>query len=299
MTRRVFPLMLALLVLLSGCRLAQPDAGTATGSDLLVGVMLTPKPLDLFDAEAYFRTQGIPEDGAVIDDDAACQQRLYAADQGNGSWQFEGIEGFAFFHAVFSDENGSCSTMVNSGLSDGSYAVRETDDGSDIEIAGTLYVQPAEPIAWYFNPVYQDADGHIYLTSGSGFSMGGDNAPGASFMKTLSDNRTATDTDGAAHTSSVRCEVTVAVRALPEQLRLLWMDGSGQVLRRETYAPGQLPAQLDGRGAAYLIAELEDSTGAVERSLVQPDGDGTATLRSYVPGKWGTLTALDTPVVWD
>ena len=83
------------------------------------------------------------------------------------------------------------------------------------------------------------------------------------------------------------------------QVRLFWMDGGSRILRQESYAPGQLPKQLDGCGAAYLIAELVDSTGAVVRSLIQPDEDHPACLRSYAPGQWGTLAAIDTPVDWD
>lgn len=304
MNKRLFPLLLAAFLLLSGCRLAQPDAGAASGdsqpmgADLPVGVMLTPQPLNLFDLEAYVNDHGVPEDGAVIDD-TSYQQRLYATDLGNGDWQFEGVEGFAFFSAVSANEYGSCQTVVNDGLSDGSFAVHETDEGTSTDISGTLYVQPAELICWYFNPVYQDAAGRVYLTAGSGTSAGGDAAPGMQFSKTLSGETTATDGSGAVQRSSARCQVTIAVRALPMQVRLLWMDGSGQILRQEAYAPGQLPEQLDGRGAAYLIAELEDDDGAVERSLVQPDGDSTVCLRSYAPGKWGTIAAIDTPVEWD
>lgn len=299
MNNRLFPLLLALLLLLGGCQLAQPEAATASESDLLVGVMLTPQPLDLFDLESYISDHGVPEDGAVPGGSGDYRQRLYAADLGNGDWQFEGVEGFAFFSAVVTDEHGSCSTMVNGGLADGSYAVHETDEGTSADISGTLYVQPAEQICWYFNPVYQDGDGRVYLLPGSGMGMGGDNQPGMQISQTLSGDSTAADERGVTHSRSSRCAITVSVQALPRQVRLFWMDSGSRILRQETYAPGQLPAQLDGRGAAYLIAELEDSTGAVVRSLIQPDEDHPACLRSYAPGQWGTLAAIDTPVDWD
>lgn len=299
MNNRLFPLLLALLLLLGGCQLAQPEAATASESDLLVGVMLTPQPLDLFDLESYISDHGVPEDGAVLGGSGDYRQRLYAADLGNGRWQFEGVEGFAFFSAVVTDEHGSCSTMVNDGLADGSYTVHETDEGTSTDISCTLYVQPAEQICWYFNPVYQDGDGRVYLLPGSGMSMGGDNQPGMQISQTLSGDSTAADERGVTHSRSTRCAITVSVQALPRQVRLFWMDSGSRILRQETYAPGQLPAQLDGRGAAYLIAELEDSTGAVVRSLIQPDEDHPACLRSYAPGQWGALAAIDTPVDWD
>ena len=189
--------------------------------------------------------------------------------------------------------------MVNDGLADGSYAVHETDEGTSTDISVTLYVQPAEQICWYFNPVYQDGDGRVYLLPGSGTSMGGDNPPGMQISQTLTGRTTTADERGVTHSRSTRCAITVSVQALPRQVRLFWMDGGSRILRQESYAPGQLPKQLDGCGAAYLIAELEDSTGAVVRSLIQPDEDHPACLRSYAPGQWGALAAIDTPVDWD
>ena len=302
MNNRLFPLLLALLLLLGGCQLAQPEAATASETDLtdlLVGVMLTPQPLDLFDLESYISDHGVPEDGAVLGGSGDYRQRLYAADLGGGRWQFEGVEGFAFFSVVVTDEHGSYSTMVNDGLADGSYAVHETDEGTSTDISCTLYVQPAEQICWYFNPVYQDGDGRVYLLPGSGTSMSGDNPPGMQISQTLTGRTTTADERGVTHSCSTRCAITVSVQALPRQVRLFWMDGGSRILRQETYAPGQLPKQLDGCGAAYLIAELEDSTGAVVRSLIQPDEDHPASLRSYAPGQWGALAAIDTPVDWD
>ena len=299
MNNRLFPLLLALLLLLGGCQLAQPEAATASESDLLVGVMLTPQPLDLFDLESYISDHCVPEDGAVLGGSGDYRQRLYAADLGDGDWQFEGVEGIAFFTAVVTDEQGSCATLVNSGLAEGSYAVHESDEGTSTDISGTLYVQPAEQICWYFNPVYQDGDGRVYLLPGAGMSMGGDNQPGMQISQTLSGDSTAADERGVTQRRSTRCAVTVSVQALPRQVRLFWMDSGNRILRQESYAPGQLPEQLNGRGAAYLIAELEDSTGAVVRSLIQPDEDHPACLRSYAPGQWGALAAIDTPVDWD
>ena len=51
MRRFKYFLLAALLLCLSGCQLAQPEAQTQ--ADMLVGVMLTPEPLDLFDWEGY------------------------------------------------------------------------------------------------------------------------------------------------------------------------------------------------------------------------------------------------------
>ena len=244
--RPVIDLLLALLLLLGGCQLAQPEAATASESDLLVGVMLTPQPLDLFDLESYISDHGVPEDGAVLGGSGDYRQRLYAADLGNGRWQFEGVEGFAFFSAVVTDEHGSCSTMVNDGLADGSYTVHETDEGTSTDISCTLYVQPAEQICWYFNPVYQDGDGRVYLLPGSGMGMGGDNQPGMQISQTLSCDSTAADERGVTHSRSTRCAITVSVQ------------GSGTV------------STTWSRVRSYSIAPLSRETGSGSDSRSSP-----------------------------
>ena len=289
---KVILLAAALLLCLSACQLAQPAAQTQ--ADMLVGVMLTPKPLDLFDWEGYVGDHIGQSGGEVSAADAAdYAQRLYATQVDEGRWQFEGIEGFAFFAASYESASGTVSTVQNDGLADGSYAVHERDDGSDCDISATLYVRPETPFAWYFNPVYQTADGEIYLTAGQGMSFAGDNRPGMSASQTFSDSRTYTGPDGQ-RTDSTSCEVTVEIRALPEQFRLFWMDAENRILRQESWAADALPEAINPGDAAWLLAE-EWSGGTVTRTLCQP---GDTSLRTYAPGALDTVQAVDIPVNW-
>ena len=112
MRRFKYFLLAALLLCLSGCQLAQPEAQTQ--ADMLVGVMLTPEPLDLFDWEGYVGDRFGQADGEVSAADAAdYAQRLYATRVDEGRWQFEGVEGFAFFAASYESESGTVSAVQN------------------------------------------------------------------------------------------------------------------------------------------------------------------------------------------
>ena len=78
-----FSLIAALL--LSGCSLAQPEREHAAAEeDRMVGVLVTRKPLDLFDAEGYFRDHAgqIANGGKISDADAQrYQNALFAEDE--------------------------------------------------------------------------------------------------------------------------------------------------------------------------------------------------------------------------
>lgn len=292
MRRFKYFLLAALLLCLSGCQLAQPEAQTQ--ADMLVGVMLTPEPLDLFDWEGYVGDRFGQADGEVSAADAAdYAQRLYATRVDEGRWQFEGVEGFAFFAASYESESGTVSAVQNDGLADGSYAVHERDEGSDCDIAATLYVRPEVRFAWYFNPVYQTESGEVYLTAGQGMSFAGDNSPGMSASQTFSGTRSYTGPDGQ-RTDSTSCAITVEIRALPEQLRIFWMDAENRILRQESWTPDALPDSIDPGDAAWLLVE-EQSGGTVTRTLCQP-GDGN--LRAWTPGEMDTIQPVDIPVSW-
>ena len=65
-------IILAALLLVSGCSLALPEEDGKTDGDPMVGVLITTQPLDLFDSEAYLSENAstILNGGMIRADDA-------------------------------------------------------------------------------------------------------------------------------------------------------------------------------------------------------------------------------------
>lgn len=84
MNKRFFAVFLLIAaLLLTGCSLAQPESErTAAEEDRMVGVLVTREPLDLFDAEGYFRDHAgqITNSGMISDADAQRYQNALFAE---------------------------------------------------------------------------------------------------------------------------------------------------------------------------------------------------------------------------
>ena len=306
--KRKFGLMIVLLLFLSGCQLAQPEA-TGTGApyngDPLIGVYLTPDYLDLFDFEGWFEDNRNRSDGGDIiieGDTSAYEGRLYASyDETRNRWDFEGLEGHSMFCWEQTADWGTGTVVENSGgLADSHFVTRVTDEGVENDLSATLYVQPTDIVSWYINPVYQDRDGRVYLTAGSGSSFSDHTgSAGISVTQTLSSETTTTDTGGKTETQKTSCQVTIQTRRPAELLRVVWMDARHQVLRQAEYRPEDVPPELDARDAAYLVVEQQEFGGAVTYSLAQRDAENGKSVRVFAPGDHGVLIARELPVIWE
>ena len=118
----------------------------------------------------------------------------------------------------------------------------------------------------YTNPVYQTADGEVYLTSGHGISTSGVGA-GALVSQKLTDSTTVTDSEGNAVTSSASVNVHYVIAELPLGYTLIEMDADSREISRREYAPGELPPEYTANDStAYIIVEARtasDSTYAL------------------------------------
>lgn len=307
MKTRSCVLLLALVLLLSGCQLAQPDAAGENGlvnRDPLIGVYLTPEYLDLFDMEGWLNDNldQLGEDMIVEGDTSAYEGRLYATyDEARERWDFEGLEGHSMFAWERVEDWGTSSVIENTGgLADSHFATKVTDYGTENDMTATLYVEPADIVCWYVNPVYQDTEGKVYLMAGTGNSFSDrTGSVGMSTTQTLSGEETFTDTDGKTVTNKTTCEVTIQTRRAAELLRIVWMDADHSAIRTEEYAPAAMPPELEAYDAAYLVVEEQNHDGTVTYSIAQRDSDEGKSVRVYAPGEYGVLVAHDVSVLWE
>lgn len=290
-------ILLALLLLLTGCQLARPDVGTVQSGDRLIGVLVTRAYLDLFDFDAYFQDHAaelVQGGDHVIENTQAYEGRLYATmttetstnDDGetvtHQNYVFEGVEGSAYFVYSVQEADGPGYTASETGeaLSNVQTSLYYSDQEEVMDLEATIYYAPQsgeDVIGFYFNPVYQTVDGQVYAMSGSGTSTSVDGA-GVSFSHTLSEENTQTE-NGVSKIWRTSVKVTVESVDPPERITVLQMGEDHRILSEISYEPGTLPETMTLPGeTAYLIVETI-SGGSVNRELVDRDAENLETFR--------------------
>lgn len=259
MNKRILAALLAcVMMLLCGCQLADPNAGpeTETAQDAMVGVFITTEYLDLFDLEAYLQDNmgSITEGGTVPADDFRYSGRIYAAATDNG-YEFEGLEGMLLASFWIETEyEGYWASTVGNGLSDVQNKYLSTDTGSSIEHSANIYLPcNIDEVCFYLNPVYQTKDGEVYLMAGSGISMS--TSLGGQMSQTMSAKASYTE-DGQQLEYNYNSTLTVSCIDVPTEVVFIQMDENHNILRRDSYNPGQLPEEITPeKGAAYILIE--------------------------------------------
>lgn len=307
MRKTVWFLLLAalLLGLCAGCRLARPDAAEAPAQDRLIGVYVTREGLDLFDMESYLRDNaGRLTDGGGAEIGAQDQEqyggRLWARQTDDGDWVFDGLDGFGYYAYRYAGQNeNGVASHLDEGITGGGMHVTVEDAGERVELRGTVYVTAGAGLRFYCNPVYQTVDGAVYCTEGHGAETAGA-LEGESTTMTLRDAVTVTE-NGESRTDSFQAEICFELVPEPVRVALLQMDADSRVLRRDSYAPGQVPESLTLEPAcAYVVAETEerfaDGRTALSRQLkdIDPAAEQPAVLETYCAGEDGLCLRRDT-----
>lgn len=257
----------AIVVLLCGCSLAREDADASNVShDALIGVYITAEPLDLFDFEGYVSANPSALAGGNISTSDAMRYsgRLYA-ELIDGQYVFPETDGFAFFCTATNDEHGTAySSRTDEGICGAKLAMNTKDDEQSIELECTIYgiAGIGRRHSIYINPVYQAADGNVYLTSGHGIATSGD-TEGGSFSQSLKESTTVTDSEGSTVIRSASISVSYTVTTLPIGYTLIEMDSESRELARSEYAPGMLPESYAANAdTAYIIVETRTADGS-------------------------------------
>lgn len=318
--RRILGLGLAALLVcaLAGCQLALEDQGTEDREDRLVGVLVTMEYLDLFDMDAYLEdNMRVGWNGELIIDgsEAGYHGRLYATLQaeevGGGEGQapvetqryvFQGVEAIPYFHAVVpatADRDRYFTTESDGAVADGHTSYSQTDEGTSVTLEGTIYVSlNSGERTFYFNPVYQSADGRVYVTSGTGMSSSGD-AEGAVSSHTMESTHTVKE-DGKAVTYRTSVKITIHPMNKPVKIVLLQMDDESSVLSRSEFEPGKLPEAIAPvAGAGYLVVETyktdADGKEGVSRMLI---AKGVESLDTFYCREDGICVKQWTALEW-
>ncbi len=313
MNKRLY-LCFALLFLLSlsSCQLAREDGMNIHNNDRLVGVYITQEHIDLFDFESYINdnVQTIIKGGEItVSDYEQYSSRIYAElksieliDEETGEkfesleYEFKGLGGIPFFIATISQPDG---VNYSTTFSDGKVSDAHLSVGNDTTLDGTIYIAPNETDNHiYVNPVFQNSDGQIYLTSGDGMSFSGDLGEGAVYSTTLDEKHMVTE-NGETTEESFKVTVNFAIKYPPTKVTIVQMGSENIPISQKEYSPAALPEKMEiNPEAEYVIVETQSSSldgDMINREILSKEEEY---FTSYITGNNGICEGKAVSLVW-
>lgn len=251
MKKLAIALIFALALMLPGCSLLREE-GEPADADRLVGVYITENYIDSFDFEAYVQDNASSLSGGsgeISREDAAKYTRRIYAEITDGKTSFP-IEGIAFIAARYEKDGESCTgSDYGDKLADVHLSINVSDDMETTVLTGKLFADSgAGHMSAYCNPVYQQADGRVYLVPGEGMS-----ANMGSMTHSLSESCESAKKGERGYGMDITLEVEG--RRTSEKLAVLLYSAEGALLSRTEYAPEEMPEEIAAEGAAWAVFE--------------------------------------------
>lgn len=251
MKKLAIALIFVLALMLPGCSLLRED-GEPADADRLVGVYITENYIDSFDFEAYVQDNASSLSGGsgeISREDAAKYTRRIYAEITDGKTSFP-IEGIAFIAARYEKDGESCTgSDYGDKLADVHLSINVSDDMETTVLTGKLFADSgAGRMSAYCNPVYQQADGRVYLVPGEGMS-----ANMGSMTHSLSESCESAKKGERGYGMDITLEVEG--RRPSEKLAVLLYSAEGALLSRTEYAPEEMPEEISAEGAAWAVFE--------------------------------------------
>lgn len=251
MKKLAIALIFALALMLPGCSLLREE-GEPADADRLVGVYITENYIDSFDFEAYVQDNASSLSGGsgeISREDAAKYTRRIYAEITDGKTSFP-IEGIAFIAARYEKDGESCTgSDYGDKLADVHLSINVSDDMETTVLTGKLFADSgAGHMSAYCNPVYQQADGRVYLVPGEGVS-----ANMGSMTHSLSESCESAKKGERGYGMDITLEVEG--RRTSEKLAVLLYSAEGALLSRTEYAPEEMPEEIAAEGAAWAVFE--------------------------------------------
>ncbi len=251
MKKLAIALIFAIALMLPGCSLLREE-GEPADADRLVGVYITENYIDSFDFEAYVQDNASSLSGGsgeISREDAAKYTRRIYAEITDGKTSFP-IEGIAFIAARYEKDGESCTgSDYGDKLADVHLSINVSDDMETTVLTGKLFADSgAGRMSAYCNPVYQQADGRVYLVPGEGMS-----ANMGSMTHSLSESCESAKKGERGYGMDITLEVEG--RRPSEKLAVLLYSAEGALLSRTEYAPEEMPEEIAAEGAAWAVFE--------------------------------------------
>lgn len=309
---RILPAAMSLLaapLLMGGCALSENGSRLALEElpgqeDRLAGVFVT---RDYIEPGAPSLELDIR--GEIVVKDTG-PEKIYGSftgyDAGTAIVSFPDLEGCGIYTLTASEEGTPGVAGDKYNISDLPFAnLHYSISDQEESVEADLHVSTDGSAKYYFNPVYQQTDGQIYLLAGSGMSSDSF-ADGAEFSYSISESVTRTENgeQSAECPFSIRAlsfTVNIIGTGLPQETELLVMDEENRLLKR--YDEEQLEEFHDAdtslplsEEASYLI--LRQTIAGKEhdsRSLFDQDAEY---VEYMAPAENGYLYFRQLPLAW-
>ncbi len=325
--KKLFSFSLFLIISLSfvGCNLAKPEI-VETVPGRLVGAVITEEYIDTFDMDKYLNDNidEIIDGGNVeVEGTSGYENRIYAKDLNqidkefettdfsySSDVVFEGVEGInlfiydRYFAGYSEDFYDYPITIFDDEIVSGDLKIdRNQPFRQNLQIAGTVYISSdidKDIVSVYVNPVYQDEDGRIYMTGGTGLST--NTEYGFSMSKSMDEVVELTVNDETmTRTTTVR--VNFELKSPHKKIVLTEMNASDEVIAKHEYDPSDMPEYfVQKKGTEYIVGEFHSTSiegeEVVEREIYEyaKSGDSVVTYL-YENGDY-TLTEKRMPIEW-
>lgn len=287
---------------LTACQLAREGAAIEEGyqGDRLVGVLVTTEYLNI-PWESDGRIYAVLKDRTLTEEGTGKETTIQ-------EFVFEDVEGFPYFVAykplTGGEENVFESQYTNSQshetISDSHMGLHYSDEEEKITLEGTIYFAPKSlDMIVQLNPIYQQPDGRLYVTSGSSMGNSGSEGEGMGMTSTL-DETTAMTENGKTKKFTTNIKISISSMFPPEKIVLLQMDKGSSILSRQEFAPGDVPSELvPEEDTAYIIVETHkrDNFGEVVIGRELYSGKDEMLFTFMVRGD-GVLEKALTTLVW-
>ncbi len=293
---KAIAILIALCVLaavISGFQLKKPDdENKSTLGDRLIGTLITTEGLNTFDMEAYLN-ENIGEivkgenQTVEIEDKQNYNNKIYArqvtkedtTEDGekitHKEYVFDDINGYWIFDAKIpsteTEESYTC-LCSEGGLSNIQSKVHHTDNGvEELELIADIYYSFEKwGTVFYMNPVYQEADGDIYVVEGMGHSVTGDKGSIGSDSKgsqTLTDKITVNE-NGEETVYQSKVTINYIPVYVPVKTEFVFMNDDNKAISASEFNTHQVPSELSiPEGTEYVII-LQKSEEGTETDVV-------------------------------
>lgn len=293
---KIIAILIALCILaavISGFQLKKPEAeNKSTLGDRLIGTLITTEGLNTFDMEAYLN-ENIGEivkgenQTVEIEDKQEYNNKIYArqvteedtTEDGekitHKEYVFDDINGYWIFDAKIpateTEESYTC-LCSEGGLSNIQSNVHHTDNGvEELELIADIYYSFEKwGTVFYMNPVYQEADGDIYVVEGMGHSVTGDKGSIGSDSKgsqTLTDKITVNE-NGEETVYQSKVTINYIPVYVPVKTEFVFMNDDNKAISASEFNTHQVPSELSiPKGTEYVII-LQKSEEGTETDVV-------------------------------
>jgi len=217
---------------------------------------------------------------------------------------FSKLTGIPYFSPVIAangEHESYTTTMSDDAISNGHIHINIGDDHNSKTMTGTIFITPSGTgHTFYFNPVYQSADGSVFTEPGDAISMSGVTAIGSAMSKTL-DVVTSVTENGVTKTNSFSISISISIIPTPEKINILQMSAENVLVSQADYKPGEVPENYSPKtDTAYIIVEThsrdKDSSDILTREIFDR---GDEYFETFYARADGVCIKLWTQLIWE